>query len=401
MTHYVGIIAEYNPFHSGHRHQIQQTKNLLSPDTTVIAVISGNWTQQARCAIFDKWTRTRLALEGGVDLVLELPTPWATASAQPFARGGVALLQATGLVTHLSFGSEAGSLAPLLAVSQWLHHPDFPALLQEKLTAGVSFATARQQAVTTLSGEENHILSTPNNTLALEYLSALYHYNSTITPLTIPRAGGGYHSRIAPQETPPPFTSATHLRETIQAEHWEGLAPYLSPLGISLGQQRELPQLSLCERGLLAKLATMTLEDWCALPDSGAEEGLPHRLIRSARSAHNLEEFLTTAKTKRYTHARLRRLVLWVFLGLTAEKRPQQPPYLRVLGCNAKGQQALHQMKKTATLPLFTKPAHVRRLPLHCQELFQQESIYTDLYGLCFPTVSPRGEEWRQNPIVL
>lgn len=396
--HYVGIIAEYNPFHSGHRHQIRQTRALLPGDSTLMVILSGNWVQQANCAILDKWTRSELALEGGADLVLELPTPWATASAQAFARGGVALLQATGLATHLSFGSEIGDLAPLQEVAQALDHPGFPPLLQEALKTGDSFPRARQRALEQHLGRPCPLLASPNNTLALEYLSALRHFSSEIQPLTIPRAGGGFHSTLAPQDPLPPHTSATQLRRWIQAGEWNQLAPYLPGSSIVLLKEREQADLAHCHRAILAKLASFRPEDWAQLPDSGQAEGLPQRLARLGPQANSLEDFLSQAKTKRYTHARLRRLVLSAFLGIKKDDIPPSPPYLRILACNPRGQQALGKMRDCATLPLLTKAAHVRQLSPVCQALFQQEATYTDLYGLCFPTITPRGEEWRQPP---
>ncbi len=399
--HYAGIIAEYNPFHSGHRHQIQETRKQLGEDSTVMVILSGNWVQQARCAIYDKWARSRLALEGGADLIIELPTPWATASAQPFAQGAVALLQATGLATHLSFGSEIGQLAPLEQAVHWLHHRDFPGVLQEKLKTGVSFATARQQTVEALSGVPCPALSSPNNTLGLEYLSALRSLGSPITPMTIPRAGGGHHSLLDPNLPPPTHTSATQLRQLIQAGKGESLVPYLSPQALELVGTQAMADLSHCHPAILATLSKMTAQDWAQLPDSGVGEGLPHRLERASRRANSLEEFLELAKTKRYTHARLRRLVLWAYLGLTAKDIPPTPPYLRILGFNQRGQQALGKMRTCATLPILTKPAHVVKLAPDCQNLFRQEATYTDLYGLCFPQMVPRGEEWRQSPVMV
>ena len=139
----IGIIAEYNPFHTGHAFHIAQSRvSFPNESCAVVVVMSGNWVQQAHCAIADKWTRTRLALTGGADLVLELPTVWATASAERFARGAVELLDATGIVTHLSFGSESGTLIPLQAVADCLDSPDYPAQLRRFLEQGLSFPAA-------------------------------------------------------------------------------------------------------------------------------------------------------------------------------------------------------------------------------------------------------------------
>ena len=145
----------------------------------------------------------------------------------------------------------------------------------------------------------------------------------------------------------------------------------------------------------------MTPADWAALPDSASAEGLPDRLTRAGRDARTLEEFYELAKTKRYPHARLRRLVLWAFLGLRAKDRPERPPYLRVLAVGQRGRDILRIMKQTAALPVLTKPAHVRELDGICRQIFDIEVRCTDLYGLCLPQIPPGGREWREGPAIL
>ena len=179
----VGIVAEYDPFHRGHAWHIAETRRLLGGGA-VVCVMSGHWVQRGACAVTDKWTRAAAALMGGADLVLELPTPWAMASAEPFARGAVALLHATGVVDALSFGSEAGKLAPLEGAAAALDAPDYPERLRAALARGLSFPAARQEAA---GGAP--CLSTPNNNLGVEYLRALRARDSPIWPTTVPRRG--------------------------------------------------------------------------------------------------------------------------------------------------------------------------------------------------------------------
>lgn len=162
-----------------------------------------------------------------------------------------------------------------------------------------------------------------------------------------------------------------------------------------------MPTMARAERAVLSRLRTMTADDWAVLPDSGEAEGLPRRLERAGRQAATLEEFFDLAKTKRYAHARLRRLALWAFLGLTAADRPDCPPYLRVLGFNGRGQEVLREMKRRAVLPILTKPAHARALDEAGRRLFELESRCTDLYGVCMESVPPCGMEWTNSPVVL
>lgn len=401
---YVGIIAEYNPFHSGHGHHIAKTREYFQnrgEDSTIIIIMSGHWVQQANCAITDKWTRTKLALEGGADLIIELPTPWATASAQTFARGAISLLQSTGLITHLSFGSEGGDIHSLQEIANSLEHPDYPSLLKEALKSGVSFPTAREKALHSLLGDKSNLLKLPNNTLGLEYLSALSYFKSNITPMTILREGSGFHNIVTTEEIAPTYTSATDLRSKLQENQWEYTKSYLSPQAISHLKETKLPSLKNCEPIFLSKLCTMTTEDWSELPDSGKEEGLPQRLSKIGHSVSSTEAFLTQAKTKRYTHARLRRLLLCAFLGITANATKKYPPYLRILGFNKSGQTCLHHMKSLSTCPILTKTASVHHLNPDCQSLFTNEVAYTDLYRLCFPEMPPIGLEWKKSPVIV
>ncbi|WP_418271881.1 nucleotidyltransferase family protein [Intestinimonas sp.] len=348
-----GIIAEYNPFHSGHARQIAETRRLLGEDAAVVCAMSGNWVQRADCAIADKWTRAAVALKGGADLVLELPTPWAISSAERFARGAVEVLSAAGVVSHLSFGSESGSLEELRAAAVCLDSQAYPSALRRALDQGLPFPAARQEAV------------------------------------AIPRTGAGHDQAPAAG-----FASASWLRGRLRAGYPDAAAPYLTGPWIW-----ETADLVRCERAILARLRSMTLEQAEALPDSG--DGLAARLLAAGKAATTLEEVYALTKTRRYTHARVRRLVLWAFLGLTAADRPEHVPYLRVLGFNDRGRAVLREMWKHARLPILTKPAHVRTLSPAARRLFELEDRCTDLYGLCLPTAAPGGREWTTNPAIL
>ena len=409
----IGIVAEYNPFHTGHALQLARTRELLGADLPAVAVMSGCWVQQADCAVADKWTRARLALMGGVDLVLELPTVWAVSSAESFARGAVSILNAAGVVEYLSFGSESGDMEQLRQVAACLDRGEYPALLKEQLDRGLSFPAARQRAAEQLLGTDAAVLSRPNNTLGIEYLRALHALGSPIRPVTVKREGAGHNEaavfsgQMSQEEADQLFwqhnttLSATAIRGYLTEGEWERMAPYLPQGGLELLRESapELPVLARLERAILARVRTMSAEDWGRLPDAGAAEGLPNRLERAGRTCTSMAEFFDLAKTKRYTHSRLRRLVLWAFLGLTAADVPGAPPYLRVLGFSARGQELLKEMKKQAALPILTKPAQAKDLPEPGRRLFQLESRCTDLYDLCRAAPRPAGEEWTRSPV--
>lgn len=395
-----GIVAEYNPFHTGHAYQISQTRQQLGEDTAVVVVMSGCWVQQAGCAVADKWTRARLALLGGADLVLELPTVWATASAEGFARGAVSLLHATGVVTHLSFGSEHGDTTSLEHVARCLDTPEYRDALAVHLKQGLSFPAARQQSVEDLLGAEGTLLATPNNNLGIEYLRSLHALNSSIRPVTVLRRGAAHNSIV---DHAPEFLSATQIRRDLNRGDWTHAAPYLLPGSRKILEQASpnIPSLTRVERAILARLRTMTAADWAKLPDSGEAEGLPLRLEKAGRQATSVEGFLEQVKTKRYTHARLRRLLLWAYLGITTNDIPHSPPYLRVLAFGDRGRELLKEMKQTATLPILTKPAHARQLDEAGLRLFELEARCTDLYGLCFDPIPAPGVEWTTTPVFL
>lgn len=370
----VGIIAEYNPFHPGHAFHIRETRRMLG-DCAVAAVMSGNFVQRGDCAVFDKWARTRAALEGGVDLVLELPTVWAVSSAERFAQGAVGILASTGVVTHLSFGSELGHVHPLQRVAQCLDCSLYQAGLRRFLDEGMPFAACRQGVIRGLLGARAaELLSCPNNNLGIEYLRALNALGSEIRPVTVPRTGAAHDGGNHPE-----YPSASFLREKILS----GEAPADNPASLAWG-----------ERGALARLRAMEPEDFAVLPDSG--EGLDRRLYAAVRQGRTLEEICGLAKTKRYAHARIRRMALWGVLGLRAAHRPASPPYLRVLGANGRGREVLREMKERASLPVITKPAHGKGQPL-----LELEARCTDFYQLCRREPGPCGEEWTRSPVMV
>lgn len=396
----IGIVAEYNPFHTGHGYQIAQSRTLLNENRPVVAVMSGNWVQQADCAVADKWTRARLALLGGADLVLELPTVWATASAEAFARGAVEIMERSGIVGCISFGSEGGAVEPLLEAARWLDTPDYHREVARLAGEGLPFAVCRQRAVELLAGPEvGAVLASPNNNLGVEYLKALRALDSAITPMTVQRMGAA-HNSISEGDRPP-FLSATQIRRDLRRGCFDTIGDYLLPGARELLSPCPIPDLNRVERAILLRLRQMSAADWASLPDSGQSEGLPQRLEKAGHSCRSLEEFYNLARTRRYTHARLRRLVLWAYLGLTAADRPAHPLYSRVLGFNDRGRELLKEMKKTSTLPIITKAAHARKLDGEARRLFELEARCTDLYDLCLEDIPAPGREWSTDPVRL
>ena len=390
-----GIIAEYNPLHWGHLHLLREARRRLGSETAVICVMSGNFVQRGDFALTDKLARAAAAVQSGADLVLELPLPWAIGPAETFARGAVELLKATGIVTHLVFGSEGGEAAPLVRLAQVLLSDAFPPLLRRELARGDSFAAARQRAAAILlSPEEAQALARPNDILGVEYCKALAE--TGISPVAVARRGSGHDAGTADG------FSASAIRDLIrrgnEAAALERMAPAMAEAYRAEAAAGRAPALlNNCERAVLARLRFMEEADFAAL-DPG-REGLYRRLFRASRSAPSVSELLETAKTKRYPMARLRRMTLWAYLGLPPAPEGA-PPYLRLLAANGRGRVLLAEMRNRAALPVLTKPAAVRRMPPQAQRLLELEARAGRLYALACPNPAAAEDEWRRGPAI-
>lgn len=372
----VGIVAEYNPLHTGHLRHLALTRAAVGEDAAVVVCMSGNWVQRGECAVTDKWRRARWAVEHGADLVLELPTVFAMASAETFARGAVSILSAAG-ITHLSFGCETPDLPALTALAAALNSSGFDGAIRPHLDQGLSYPAAREKALETLVGHAARLIETPNNNLAVEYLR---HLSVNITPIAIPRLG--HHDGPLDQEYP----SASSLRERLREGDIISISSHLAaPWDGPVYDLRHF------ELAILCKLRQMPPQALEAIPDGG--DGLAQRLWKAAREATSLEQLYDLTKTKRFTLARIRRLALWAALGLTGDDRPAQPQYLRVLAMTRRGAEHLATVKETCPLPILTKSAdHKEALAL--------EARLTDLFALCAPTPLPCGQEFLHSPFV-
>ena len=398
-----GIIIEYNPLHSGHVYMLEETRRRLGADTAVVGVMSGDFVQRGDFAIARKQARARAAVESGVDLVLELPLPWAVSSAEGFADGGVQVLQATGLVTHLAFGSECGEAEPLRQLAETLLDKRLDDLIRQELAAGISFAAARQKAVGQLTTPETAaLLEQANNVLGIEYCKALLKRNSGIEPLTVRRSGSGHDAALQAGEHPSGSAIRELLRSGKRQEALGLMAPAMARAYLAEEAAGRAPVLAeTCQRAILACLRTMKEADFERL-DEG-REGLYNRLYEASRTAASVEEILEQSKTKRYAYARLRRMVLWAWLGLSPREVPERVPYLRVLAANERGRQLLSRMKETAEVPVVTKAGHIRRLGEEAQVLFELETRAADLYALAYPNLAAAvgGRLWREGPEIL
>ncbi|MDR3313221.1 MAG: nucleotidyltransferase family protein [Oscillospiraceae bacterium] len=356
-----GIVAEYNPFHHGHAWHIAQTR--AAGATHIVAVMSGATVQRGEFAIAGKAVRARMALENGVDLVLCLPTPWSCARAQDFARASVHLLGGLGMVDALSFGSESGDLPLLRRAVAGLRERGVEEKLRAAAGEGKPFAQARQTALAQCDPAAAALLRSPNDTLNVEYLTALAQQGSTMEAIVIPRKGAGHDAATGGAG----FRSAYELRKIFRAgELQAGDCPSGQLLLEEAAAGRAPVLTERLDVALLARLRTTTPEALAALPD--VSEGLEHRIFTAAQQAGSAEELLRLAGAKRYPTARLRRILFHALLGVTSADFAQLPAYLEVLGCNAAGHELLRLAKQSATLPIVQRRRDLRRLPEEAQK---------------------------------
>ncbi len=333
-----GIICEYNPLHIGHRKQLAQVR-AADPDGGIVCLMSGNFVQRGKPAIVHKTYRAQAAIRCGADLVLELPVTAALSSAEGFAAEGVRILSL--FCQNLCFGAETAHTAALMSTARALLSKDFSAALSAQLETGCSFPAARQAALESI-GADSSLLQDPNNILAVEYCKAILTQNSPLTPVAIHREGS-YHDLQADRENP----SATAVRQLmLQNGNWQDYVPEAARdcfAGVPLHS------LQAGERAVLARLRTMTDEEFEALPYGS--EGLWRKLMKACRQYNDLESILSAVKSKRYTRSRLDRMVMCAFLGLSAADLAQSAPYTRVLALNNRGRQILNTARETGSFP--------------------------------------------------
>ena len=385
-----GIICEYNPFHNGHLYHIRKTRE--NGATHIAAVMSGNFVQRGDTAIMDKLERARLAVRSGADLVIGLPVQYSLASAENFASGAVHLLDSLGAVDELSFGSECGDTRKLLKAMETvdlaaLTHADEIKSIMEK---GYTYPRALNSVVNGYDPEAAAVIAEPNNTLAVEYLRALKRSGSAMEPFTVMREKAAHDGTEASDG----FASASMLREMIEngesidsftTEEWAAAVRNAVKNG-------ETASMSRLERVILYKLRTCSVEEIAQICDVG--QGLEHR-IYGARMAGSLDELLFTVKTKRYTMARIRRIMLALLIGITKTDMKQLPPYGRILAFNERGREILARAKGSAVIPFGSSIAKLSQLGDTAERFAELEIRASDIYGLALDTVTSAQKDYR------
>jgi predicted nucleotidyltransferase len=390
-----GIIAEYNPFHQGHAWQYEQIKRKLGRDCAIVVAMSGSFTQRGEPAILNKWLRAETAVACGASLVIELPHVFAGASAERFARGGVEILSATGIVQSIVFGSESGKLDELSALADLFadETAEYQEALHNELASGLSFPAARQRAAAIVLGTESaSLLSSPNNILAIEYLKAITKLPDSrkLSAITFKRRGQEYLGTLLDESVT--IASAAAIRQSVSelagrtrtdpVRHspdfgglLDKLKPHMPPvsLAVLLDAIKNNSDLLLYEDmsvQILSSLRSHTPDSIDVI--SGMQEGLGARLIEAAKRPQamsdslRLETLLKQADTRRFPRTRMQRALLAMLMQIRQNNKSvmlEPPQYLRILAFDKNGRHLLKLMRKYASLPIITKASDFLEFP--------------------------------------
>lgn len=377
-----GIVAEFNPFHNGHKYLIDEVKK--SGITHTVAVMSGSFVQRGEPSAFDVSVRTRAALEGGVDLVLQLPVTKALSGAENFASGAVQILESAGCIDTLAFGSECGDAALLSNCADLLTSDEVNNGILNYLKSGITYAAAREQALRDLNPDLADLIKTPNNILAVEYITALKKLKSGMELFTVSRSGASHDS----SEKHGDFAGAKEIRRMIDAG--EDYSRFVPNYDIYKKENNTVDYKKL-ETAVLFAMRNLNAADIAKSPD--VSEGIENRIASAARQALSIEELYSLSKTKRYTHARIRRIVMNSVLGISGEESSADVPYIRILGMNDRGAEIVRMMKEKSILPILSKTSDIGSAGEKAQALFDIECRATDLRSLCLKQPLPCGAE--------
>ena len=401
-----GIITEYNPFHYGHLYHYEKSKKITNSDAA-ICIMNGNFTQRGLPAITDKWSRAKMALEAGVDIIFELPLVYGIRSANYFAKGSVKLLAETNLVSNFVFGSESGKIKPLMKIAQFLNKNDnnFNQEIQDLIRAGHSYPVAREKALNKFFKDEKVIseIKSPNNILGIEYIRAVLENNLDLNPLTIKRTSNNYHSNEINGE----FASGSALRKLIIKNKIEKLKKLVPESSF------EILKNELINGKIPVNKNNLTFPILTKLRMSSPKElkkyaeiinGLENRFYNSALESGNYNQLIEKINTKSITQNRIQRNLLHILFGLTEKEfnkiDTNGPAYLRVLAFNKNGEKILSKLKEKSNLPIITQISnYLNDVDLASEnpviKQLSYEILADDIYSLLYK--NPKYRKGRQD----
>ncbi len=391
MATVLGIIAEYNPFHNGHFYQIEEAKKQTGAKY-VVAVMSGNFTQRGNTSLIDKWAKAQMALENGVDIVLELPTIYSVSSAENFAEGAIKILDSLKIVDTLCFGTETVDFAALNNIANVLHNEpkEYVAILNHELGKGISYPKARENALMMYLNDIKRyasILSGSNNILAIEYLKALKRLKSDMTPFSIQRKKVYYNDERIIDE----FASSTAIRKLIATEQYAEVRKVVPMSSYMLLKEKiekgnYVIDIIKFEKEILYNLRKMTVKQIAELPD--VTEGLEYAIKNAANSCNSLLELVNIIKSKRYTQTRIQRILVYALLGITKKDMVNARkviPYARVLGFNKNGREMLSDIcsiNPRINMITSVKKYEDQNINKVLREMLEKDIFATNVYTL-------------------
>lgn len=391
MATVLGIIAEYNPFHNGHFYQIEEAKKQTGAKY-VVAVMSGNFTQRGNTSLIDKWAKAQMALENGVDIVLELPTIYSVSSAENFAEGAIKILDSLKIVDTLCFGTETVDFAALNNIANVLHNEpkEYVAILNHELGKGISYPKARENALMMYLNDIKRyasILSGSNNILAIEYLKALKRLKSDMIPFSIQRKKVYYNDERIIDE----FASSTAIRKLIATEQYAEVRKVVPMSSYMLLKEKIekgnfVIDIIKFEKEILYNLRKMTVKQIAELPD--VTEGLEYAIKNAANSCNSLLELVNIIKSKRYTQTRIQRILVYALLGITKKDMANARkviPYARVLGFNKNGREMLSDIcsiNPRINMITSVKKYEDQNINKVLREMLEKDIFATNVYTL-------------------
>ncbi len=398
MSRVLGIIAEYNPLHNGHLYHIRESIN-ESQAQFVVCIISGNFVQRGNTSIIDKWTKAKMALSNGVDLVIELPTVYSTSSAENFAEGAIKILDSLKVVDTISFGMETKDISTLNNIANVLYQEprEYVTMLNHELSKGLSFPKARENALMVYLNDIKryaNILTGANNILGIEYLKALKKLKSPLTPIGIRRQKVLYHDEMIVDD----FASATAIRKMIASRQFDDIMKVIPRssyilLAQELRKGHYVLDLSKFQKEILYILRKMSIEEIKALPD--VSEGLENAIKNAADSCNNIVDLVNMVKSKRYTQTRIQRILVYALLGIhekMMETSKKIVPYTRILGYSPKGKVLISEiMAQNPKLNLVTS---VKKFLDTNKNKFLKEMLQTDIYATNVYTLGYEKDSW-------
>lgn len=369
------IVAEFNPLHNGHKFFIDEIRR--QGFSHIIAVMSSNFVQRGEPAIFSKETRTKMALENGIDLVIELPTKWSMSTAQRYAFSAMKIANSLGVVDAVCFGSECGDVNLLDKIAKALGSEEFELYLKKQLLRGLTFAKARQNALEEFFSYEDldikNIISKPNNILAIEYLKALHELNSDIKVLTVKRC-----------EKSKNISSASDIRRLLinRSDWYKNYVPE-KVIKIVDNQNNNFAVLENAEQAIVYSLKNTDRFNFLKVAD--VSEGIENRILNAADKFKSIKDILSNVKTKRYTMSRIKRIILSNFLNISEEEQKDfEISFIKILGTNENGLEILKKIKKNSSLNVVSNFSDIRKLDEKSKRIFYKEEKISDIYKTFF-----------------